>query len=427
MSQFPPDGIYAAKPVDPKYSAPRTSRKAIISFVLSFFTPLLCIFAAIPSVILGIMSLSQISRSQGRLKGSGFAVGGIVISAVCLFTLLPVLLLLPAINAAREAARRNGCLNNLRQLGLGAANHESATKRFPLASDATTDLMLGQTAGGAGASPAATDDGYSWLQQMLPFIEEAILDKQLRQARKGDAEHTGPFDSDVSQFAATQIPAFRCPSYSGPKSTSLGGVDAAVGSYCTLAATDLFEAPAAPWKRSSNWENGVIVSACWQTPNSQTSALALGTCQARGTGMRDIADGISKTLIACESREEEFSAWISGACMWVTATTPNSLASSRALVLPGNDGFISLTGGPGGLALNDGYDGKLNFYFKPNDWATAQERRWGPSSEHAGNGVIHVFADVHARFISAEVDPTAYLRFVTRSDGDPASEDDLMR
>ena len=42
-----------------------------------------------------------------------------------------VALLLPAVQAAREAARRNQCLNNLRQFSLGCLNHESARKRLP--------------------------------------------------------------------------------------------------------------------------------------------------------------------------------------------------------------------------------------------------------------------------------------------------------
>jgi len=59
----------------------------------------------------------------------------ISVAAVFCFIALPVALLLPAVNAAREAARRTGCINNARQLGLAVMNHESATKRYPLAHD----------------------------------------------------------------------------------------------------------------------------------------------------------------------------------------------------------------------------------------------------------------------------------------------------
>src|SRR5687768_12586666 len=47
-----------------------------------------------------------------------------------------VALLLPAVQAAREAARRNSCLNNIKQICLGLMNHEDTKKAFPLASTA---------------------------------------------------------------------------------------------------------------------------------------------------------------------------------------------------------------------------------------------------------------------------------------------------
>jgi hypothetical protein len=229
-----------------------------------------------------------------------------------------------------------------------------------------------------------------------------------------------------------QVPAFLCPTFNGDTTTKLGGVDAAVGNYCAYVGTDLSDPSAAPWKTTNNWENGALPSACWKTANSQTAATAVNSCKDKGVGLRHLSDGISKTIIACESRERVYSAWISGACMWVSATSPQSLAAdSMSVGIDSIDQFIAVGTGMAptittsgqkgeGIALNFGsLTGPLADYLVAANWATAQTRVYGPSSEHSGNIVMHVWADVHAKAISAEVDPTMYVRLITRSGGDP--------
>jgi hypothetical protein len=119
--------------------------------------------------------------------------------------------------------------------------------------------------------------------------------------------------------------------------------------------------------------------------------------------------------------------------MWVVATSPNSLAAD-GVALARSEGFLQVGGGGKsgeGLALNFGSQDPSSpaseKYFQAGDWATAADRAWGPSSEHASNVVLHVWADAHAKAINFEdVDPTVYLYFITRNSSDPANEADLV-
>jgi hypothetical protein len=80
---------------------------------------------------------------------------------------------LPAVNAAREAARRNAAINNLRQLGLGLLNYESANGHFP-------------------ARAIADSDGkrlLSWRVAILPYLEQSALYDQFHLDESWDSPH----------------------------------------------------------------------------------------------------------------------------------------------------------------------------------------------------------------------------------------------
>src|SRR5512136_477151 len=73
-----------------------------------------------------------------------------------------IALLLPAVQAAREAARRSSCLNNLTQLGLAVQNYEMARRTYPPGTINETGPIVNQPTG----------YHMSWLVQILPYMEE---------------------------------------------------------------------------------------------------------------------------------------------------------------------------------------------------------------------------------------------------------------
>ena len=157
----------------------RTSGMAIASFVCGLFSFVTCLFAGIPAVILGIVSLGQINRSGGALKGSGLATAGIVTGAIgSMLSVVAMLiaLLLPAIQAAREAARSNASTNNLKQIGLALHNYHDMYGSFP--PQATLD---------ANGQPLL-----SWRVLILPFLEQQPLYAQFKLDEPWDSPHNRP-------------------------------------------------------------------------------------------------------------------------------------------------------------------------------------------------------------------------------------------
>jgi len=92
-------------PAEPSKPVAKTSGLAIASLVLAILSPFTCMISAIPAVILGIVALVKISKSQGQLKGNGLAVAGLAVPVA----VLPVIgilmgILMPALARARQVA-----------------------------------------------------------------------------------------------------------------------------------------------------------------------------------------------------------------------------------------------------------------------------------------------------------------------------------
>ena len=123
-------------------------------------------------------------------------------------------LLLPAVQAAREAARRMQCSNNLKQLALALHNYESAHKSFP--PGAILPRLAAMTVyppNGSGSNQARTA-GYTWSSFILPFIEQSAI----YNATVSTQPVMGRIVADpvARLLFQTKLSGFRCPSDTGP-------------------------------------------------------------------------------------------------------------------------------------------------------------------------------------------------------------------
>ncbi len=133
---------------------------------------------------------AHVQRMQARR--AGFTLVELLVVIAIIGTLVG--LLLPAVQAAREAANRMACNNNLKQLGLAITLHHDAKKTFPSGRN-TRDPM-----------------GVSWAFRILPYMEEGAITQSYVPAARCD-------DVVNSQAMRTPVSAFFCPSRRPPNNT----------------------------------------------------------------------------------------------------------------------------------------------------------------------------------------------------------------
>ncbi|HEX3600413.1 MAG TPA: DUF1559 domain-containing protein, partial [Lacipirellulaceae bacterium] len=118
-----------------------------------------------------------------------------------------VALLLPAIQAAREAARRTKCVDNLKNIALACLNYESSKKALPPGSLFAYDKN--------GVVQTGTQSGIGWQVLILPFIEESGVSQQAIDGVKaaGDAYANDSSTTNiVNTINALTLPMYLCPS-----------------------------------------------------------------------------------------------------------------------------------------------------------------------------------------------------------------------
>ena len=216
-----------------------------------------------------------------------------------------VALLLPAVQAAREAARRTQCHNNLRQLGLAMTLHEEHARAFPIGCIGCK--FIAPPAGG----PPALLRYLAWNVQVLPYLEESPLWQTIDQSIPSYKPANNP-------AAATIVDVFLCPST--VERTSLSAKPRA------LEGCSVHRLRGHLWRRGRRPHgHRSECDAMAGRPMARRDALRRG-----GRAARTITDGLSKTACIAETvlRRQTESEWINGNNLFAQeASTPINQAS----------------------------------------------------------------------------------------------------
>jgi type II secretory pathway pseudopilin PulG len=318
-------------------------------------------------------------------------------------TVIAILLamLLPILNAKREAARRVECLNKAKQISLAMANYASTySSRFP------PSAAIAKAADGT-----QTVGGWSCLVRLLPFMQYNALYKTLPAG--GDPEDTS--NPAIAAAMNTQFLEFVCPS--NPRSFT-PSQSAGITNYKAMGATT----------------RGSLVMAVnpQATPPYGTVPLHPDGAIFPGTGTRaaDVLDGLSHTIFTLETMDEAASRWMVGKEATLvgmpqssspTGTTPQP--SLFYFAPPGYDG----TWGSDSAVSKAGLRTFLSYDFSPKGADAGKYEdpgfgqtppAYGPSSMHPGV-VVCGMGDGSTQAISKQIDAANLFFLITKNGSDP--------
>jgi len=352
----------------------------------------------------------------------------VLVASISLVLLL--MLMAPSLAQSAADARRNGCLNNMKQICLALHNHEATRLYFPAASTAPITAKPGN------ADESEDRAGYSWLAQVLPYMELAPLYSAMRD--NSEKMTLSPFADSVRMgdgagrlVANEPVEAFVCPGFEGKpavdveesdyKSDAQAGGAPAITNYFATSSTHLIERDGG-WFLDSRAEAAIQGNGA--LPLFGPMALK-GWQKMRGVTFAAISrDGTSNTLMFCEGREQAYAAWIDGQVAWTVGAWPTNPDVPKPMKDPAYPNAPDVLGWDADAAAENGVciakqpygaaAAQSGVYLPADRWSGSKDRKFGPSGNHPGVAG-HAFADGRASFIDEKIDRNVYLHLVTRA------------
>ncbi|REJ95281.1 MAG: DUF1559 domain-containing protein [Planctomycetota bacterium] len=286
-----------------------------------------------------------------------------------------IALLLPAVQQAREAARRTRCKNNLKQIGLALHNYHDVHLTFPPGWVGGTLSPWQHHTGMSDPAPADFHNGFSWATFILPMLDQGSLDNQF------DAGNQVKFGPGNLAAIRTVLAVYQCPSDPKPDTFLLNdGTNDIRLAACNYAAVfglrELHEC-------EINGDPGHVIA------GQQCAAEGMFFHNSR-IKMRDVTDGTSNTIMVGER---------------------------TTFVEPGGDRFYGAWAG----LITDTEEAAARFIghaeHVPNDLVHPEDF----GSQHEG-GAHFILADGSVHFVSENIDLGFYQSLATRDGGEVIGE-----
>ncbi|NBP89281.1 MAG: DUF1559 domain-containing protein [Planctomycetia bacterium] len=295
-------------------------------------------------------------------------------------------MLLPAVQVAREAARRSACTNKLKQMALGVHNYESSNGKLPHGSihyDSRSNE--GQLR------------GWTWVYLILPYMEEQeLFDRgavQSGETRENAARGRRLKDDSCSWMlcpaacggpvSGRQSHVAACP-WPSPYESYLREVGGRSGDpggwYCT---------------NQPNWIFGMFIGVDASGANGEADERTMTI------RLTDVTDGLSKTIMLGETSKDH----LRRACCGSASNGMGNSFGDALAMLPTNTG-VPINWGPGPAGCEDG------------SWTYSN----GFKSQHA-SGANFAFGDGTTKFVNENVSMRTYVRMGHKSDGSVYSAD----